>query len=82
MIMSNTMIGMHSLVEHSILDEDVSVGQFSYIGPGSSNNQGDHDVTVLAKGTVIPAHSTIDHGFSELAKAAPVACLASTVLRQ
>jgi glucose-1-phosphate adenylyltransferase len=58
-IMANTVISMHSVVERSILDEHVNVGEFCYIGFGASPIQGDKDITVLGKRVAIPAHSAV-----------------------
>jgi glucose-1-phosphate adenylyltransferase len=58
-IMKNTSIGYHSVVDYAILDEGVNVGEFCYIGFGSSLIPGGWDVTVLGKGAAIPAHTAI-----------------------
>ena len=58
-IMANTSIGYHSVVDKCILDEGVSVGDYSYIGFGTSLMPGDWDVTVVGKGAAIPSHMAV-----------------------
>jgi glucose-1-phosphate adenylyltransferase len=62
-IMANTVIGAHSVVDHCILDEDVNVGKFCYIGHRSHPIQRDRDIIVIVKGLVIPDYSEIYRSF-------------------
>ena len=49
-IMANTVIGYHSIVDKSILDEQVDIGEFCYIGFGHSLLPESRDITVVGKG--------------------------------
>jgi glucose-1-phosphate adenylyltransferase len=57
-VMSNTFIGYHSVVDHCILDEGVNVGKFCYLGFGSAAIPG-NGVTVLGKEVTVPSHTAI-----------------------
>jgi glucose-1-phosphate adenylyltransferase len=52
-VMSNTRIGYHSVIEQSILDEGVQLAKFCYIGFGESLMQSDSEITVLGKNVVV-----------------------------
>jgi len=57
-VMANTCVGEeHSVVDRCILDEEVNIGKFCYIGLGTSLVPGDWDITVLGRGVTVP-HST------------------------
>jgi glucose-1-phosphate adenylyltransferase len=58
-LMSNTFIGYHSVVDTCIIDEEVNVGKLCYIGFGRSRLLGDCDITVLGKGVTVPSHTVI-----------------------
>jgi len=58
-LMSNTFIGYHSVVDTCIIDEGVSIGKLCYIGFGKSPLSGDCDITVLGKGVTVPSHTVI-----------------------
>ena len=58
-IMANTMIGKHSVVDYCILDEDVNVGKFCYIGFGASPTRRNAGITALGKGVKVPSYSAI-----------------------
>jgi glucose-1-phosphate adenylyltransferase len=58
-IMGNTFIGRHSVVDCCVLDEEVKVGDYCYLGFGSSLISGDWDMTVLGKGVTVPPHTAI-----------------------
>jgi glucose-1-phosphate adenylyltransferase len=58
-IMDNTLIGRHSVVDRCVLDEDVKVGDYCYLGFGSSLTPGDWDITVIGKEVTVPAHTAI-----------------------
>ncbi len=48
-VMANTHIGYHSLVDRSILDEDVNIEEFCYVGFGSTPISRNSDVTLVGK---------------------------------
>jgi glucose-1-phosphate adenylyltransferase len=58
-VMTNTFIDYHSIVDHCILDEEVNVGKFCYIGLGKSLVYGDWDITVVGKRVTVPPHTAI-----------------------
>jgi glucose-1-phosphate adenylyltransferase len=60
-IMSNASIGFHSIVDSCIVDEDVNIGQFCYIGFGKDNNRKVEN-TLLGKGSYVPSHTAIACG--------------------
>lgn len=58
-VMTNTFIDYHSIVDRSILDEEVNVGKYCYIGLGKSLVSGEWDITVVGKGVTVPPHTAI-----------------------
>jgi len=58
-LMPNTFIGYHSVVDTCIIDEGVNIGKQCYIGFGKSPLSGDRDITVLEKGVTVPSHTVI-----------------------
>jgi len=58
-IMGNTFIGRHSVIDRCVLDEEVKIGEYCYLGFGSSLIPGDWDITVLGKGVNVPPHTAI-----------------------
>jgi glucose-1-phosphate adenylyltransferase len=58
-LMSNTFIGYHSVVDTCIIDEEVNIGKLCYIGFGSSLLTGDFDITVLGQGATVPSRTVI-----------------------
>jgi glucose-1-phosphate adenylyltransferase len=61
-IMGNTFIGRHSVVDCCVLDEEVKVGDYCYLGFGSSLVPGGQGITVLGKGVTVPPHTAIGRG--------------------
>jgi glucose-1-phosphate adenylyltransferase len=58
-IMGNTFIGRHSVIDRCVLDEEVKIGDYCYLGFGSRLIPGDWDITVLGKGVTVPPHTAI-----------------------
>jgi glucose-1-phosphate adenylyltransferase len=58
-LMPNTFIGYHSVVDTCIIDEGVNIGKLCYIGFGKSPLSGDRDITVLGKGVTVPSNTVI-----------------------
>jgi glucose-1-phosphate adenylyltransferase len=58
-VMANTIVGYHSVVESCVLDEGVQVGEFCYIGFGASLIPGTWDFTVVGKDVAIPSYTCI-----------------------
>jgi glucose-1-phosphate adenylyltransferase len=78
-VMANTLVGYHSVVDNCILDEGVHVGQFCYIGFGSGLLPGNWDITVLGKGVMVPSHIAIGRKCKVLPKVGPSDFRASLV---
>ncbi len=58
-IMAGAVIGNNSVVDRCVLDEEVNVGKFCYIGFGDGPTSGKRDITVLGKGVKILPYSTV-----------------------
>jgi glucose-1-phosphate adenylyltransferase len=58
-IMANTSVGYHTVVDHCILGEGVNVGKFCYLGLGGSVTPGKRSITVLGDGVTVPPHTAI-----------------------
>ena len=59
-LMDNVIVGYHGVVDRCILDEDVKIGEFSYIGFGGTLFYGHRcDVTVLGKNVTVPSRTAI-----------------------
>jgi glucose-1-phosphate adenylyltransferase len=59
MLMPNTFIGYHSVVDKCIIDEGVNIGKMCYIGFGKSSLPGNYDITLLGKGVTVPSNTVI-----------------------
>lgn len=58
-VMKNTFIGYHSVVDQCILDEDVNIGKFCYLGLEVAFTPGKPNITVVGKGVTVPSHTAI-----------------------
>jgi glucose-1-phosphate adenylyltransferase len=58
-IMDNTSIGYHTVVDSCILDEGVNIGNFCYLGFGAHTQTGVWDVTLLGKEVSVPSKTAI-----------------------
>ncbi len=58
-VMTNTIIGSRSIIDHCILGEEVSVGLFCYLGFGPARMPSPDEVTVIGRGATIPPHTAI-----------------------
>lgn len=56
-LMANTFIGYHSMINRCILDEDVNISKYCYIGFGASAGQ--EDITVLGEDVSVPSHTAV-----------------------
>jgi len=61
-MMTNSLIGYHSVVDQCILYKGVNVGELCYIGFGSSLARGNCDITVVGTDVIIPSHTVIGRG--------------------
>ena len=59
LVMSNTFIRYHSVVDTCIIDEEVNIGKQCYIGFGNSHPAGGGDITVVGKGANVRPHTVI-----------------------
>lgn len=58
-IMGSTSIGGHSVVDRCVLDEEVKVGDYCYVGFSPGLIPGDWDITVLGKRVTVPSYTAI-----------------------
>jgi glucose-1-phosphate adenylyltransferase len=58
-IMDNTSIGYHTVVDSCILDEGVNIGNFCYLGFGAHTQTGVWDITLLGKEVSVPSKTAI-----------------------
>ncbi|MBI2853795.1 MAG: NTP transferase domain-containing protein [Chloroflexi bacterium] len=59
-IMANSVVGRHSVVDHCILDEEVSVGKSCYIGFSADHLPSDRSITVVGRNVTVPPFTAID----------------------
>lgn len=78
-IMANSTIDKHSLVDHCVLDEEVNIGKFCYIGFGSSLDTGKHDITVMGRGVTVPSYTAIGHSCKVLPNVGPLDFAANAI---
>jgi len=78
-LMANTSVGYHSVVDCCILDEGVNVDRFCYIGFGASLISGDWDVTVVGKKVTIPPYTAIGRNCKILPNVRPADFTAKSV---
>jgi acyl-[acyl carrier protein]--UDP-N-acetylglucosamine O-acyltransferase len=57
--MEGTSIGYHSVVEGCILDENVNIGSYCYVGFGAGLLPGNAEITVLGKNVTVPDRTAI-----------------------
>jgi len=69
-VMENTSVGRHCVVDCAILDERVSVGDFSYVGFGG-NSALTKKVTVVGRAACIPPHIAVGRGCTISPDASP-----------
>lgn len=58
-IMASTTIGKHSVVDHCILDEEVNIGEFCYLGLGHNIGPGSWDITILGNRVTVPSYTAL-----------------------
>jgi len=61
-VMTNSRIGYHSVVDRCVLDEGVNVGEYCYVGFGNNATQAQENITVLGMNVVVPLNTIIDRG--------------------
>ncbi len=59
-IMANSYIGYHSVIESSIIDEGVNIAKMCYLGFGTAVSES--GITVLGKGVNVPPYTAIGRG--------------------
>lgn len=77
-IMGNGYIGSYTIVDRSILDEGVNVGEYCHIGFDSRLSVSSPEITVLGKGVTIPADTVIERGRKVSPYAKPLDFVANT----
>ncbi len=58
-VMANSWIGYHSVVDSCILDEGVRIGDLCYIGFGGGLEPGTHRITVLGASVTVPDRTAV-----------------------
>jgi ADP-glucose pyrophosphorylase len=58
-VMAETIIGAHSVVDRCILDEGVNIGRFCYIGFGKSHTSEVGGITLVGKDVNVPPQTAI-----------------------
>jgi glucose-1-phosphate adenylyltransferase len=58
-VMADASIGYHSIVDGCIIDENVNVGEFCYVGFGAGLLRGNREITVLGKDVTVPDRTAI-----------------------
>jgi glucose-1-phosphate adenylyltransferase len=71
-VLSNSTIGRCTIVDRCIIDEDVNIKEFCYIGFGAARNSNSMGITVLGKGAVVPQGTAIGHSSKVLPDVQPV----------
>lgn len=58
-VMDNSHIGLHSIIDTCMLDEGVTIGEYCYLGYESSSVSGACEITTLGKSVIVPSHTAI-----------------------
>ncbi len=58
-VMADSRIGYHSIIDRCVLDERVNVGKFCYVGFGAGFVPGNWEITVLGKDVAVPDGTAI-----------------------
>ena len=58
-VMADASIGYHSVVDGCIIDENVNIGEFCYVGFGGVILPGNREITVLGKDVIVPECTAI-----------------------
>jgi glucose-1-phosphate adenylyltransferase len=58
-VMADSNIGYHSVVDRCVVDEEVNIGESCYLGFGKSLLPGGTDITVVGKGAIVPPHTAV-----------------------
>jgi glucose-1-phosphate adenylyltransferase len=58
-VMAGSSIGYHSIVDRCIVDENVNIGKFCYVGFGAGLLPGNRETTVLGKDVTVPDRTAI-----------------------
>lgn len=58
-LMSRVNVGYHSVVDHCILDEDVDISRYCYLGFDAGPAAAEPEITVVGKGALIPNHTAV-----------------------
>jgi len=71
-LMANTYVGYHSVVDHCVVDEMVKIDKFSYVGFGVNDLAAMRDVTVLGKHVIVPPYTAIGRNCTILPEVVPL----------
>jgi glucose-1-phosphate adenylyltransferase len=78
-LMLDVFVDYHSVVDKCIVDEQVNIGRFCYVGFGNKTILGEDDITVLDNGVVVPPHIAIGQGSKVLPHVGPSDFAASAI---
>jgi glucose-1-phosphate adenylyltransferase len=70
-IMKDTFIGYHSVVDHCVLSQGVNVGKLCYLGFGGTVTPGESGITLLGDGVTVPPHTAIGRNCKVLPHTGP-----------
>lgn len=58
-LMPRVNVGYHSVVDHCIVDEDVDISRYCYIGFDAGSVASEPMITVVGKGVTVPSHTAV-----------------------
>lgn len=65
-LMENATVGFHSMVENTIADDEVQIGEYCYIGFGGMGYEVGKEFTILAKQAIVPRRTAVRCGCTVL----------------
>ena len=78
-LMSGVSIGYHSWVDRCILDEDVNIGRYCYVGFDAGPIASEPGITVVGEGATIPNHTAVGRNCTVMPHAEPADFCGSAV---
>ena len=63
-VMADTSVGFHSIIDGCIIDEQVNIGKYCYIGYGAALRPGGESISVLGKNVIVPDRTAIGRSCS------------------
>ncbi|MFC1957624.1 glucose-1-phosphate adenylyltransferase family protein [Chloroflexota bacterium] len=78
-LMSNVSVDYHAVVDRCIVDEQVNIGKFCYIGFGGTSLSRYHEITVIGKAAAVPPYTAIGQNCKVLPQVGPSDFITSAV---